>query len=115
MNLFSLYDMDAKDLGYLCSGDGKVIYEAIRMLPFIDVEANIRPITWFEILFYLIKKFFILSTIIQIEALLYPSFTWCDRLGGAQRFWVIVEDADANIILHHEIFILLKKMVYIFI
>uniref|UniRef100_A0A914KRM4 Activating signal cointegrator 1 complex subunit 3 n=1 Tax=Meloidogyne incognita TaxID=6306 RepID=A0A914KRM4_MELIC len=95
MNLFSLYDMDAKDLGYLCSGDGKVIYEAIRMLPFIDVEANIRPIT---------------CTIIQIEALLYPSFTWCDRLGGAQRFWVIVEDADANIILHHEIFILLKKM-----
>ncbi|CAK5112326.1 unnamed protein product [Meloidogyne enterolobii] len=95
MNLFSLYDMDAKDLGYLCSSDGKVIYEAIRMLPFIDVEANIRPIT---------------CTIIQIEALLYPSFTWCDRLGGAQRFWVIVEDADANIILHHEIFILLKKM-----
>uniref|UniRef100_A0A1I8BS09 Activating signal cointegrator 1 complex subunit 3 n=1 Tax=Meloidogyne hapla TaxID=6305 RepID=A0A1I8BS09_MELHA len=79
MNLFALYDMDPKDLGYLCSGNGKSIYEAIRMLPYIEVEANIRPITWTHL------------------------------CGGSQRFWVIVEDADANIILHHEIFILLKK------
>ncbi|KAF7630755.1 hypothetical protein Mgra_00008963 [Meloidogyne graminicola] len=79
MNLFSLFDMDANELGYLCSCDGKPIYEAIRMLPYIEVEAIIRPITW-------------------------------DRLcAKSQRFWVIVEDSDANIILHHEIFVLLKK------
>lgn len=56
--------------------------------------------------------YFFISTIIQIEALLYPSFTWNDRLcAKSQRFWVIVEDSDANIILHHEIFVLLKKTV----
>lgn len=40
------------------------------------------------------------------------NFKWNNTLlGNAQRFWVFVEDAVTNIILHYEQFILTKKIV----
>uniref|UniRef100_A0A914I9P9 Activating signal cointegrator 1 complex subunit 3 n=2 Tax=Globodera TaxID=31242 RepID=A0A914I9P9_GLORO len=96
LNFFALFDMSPKELGALCHADGQTIYNAIRMLPMMEVEAKIRPIT---------------CTIIQIEALLMPSFVWNNALlGSAQHYWVIVEDSDANIILHYENFLLTKKI-----
>ncbi|KAL3084609.1 hypothetical protein niasHT_035608 [Heterodera trifolii] len=96
LNFFALFDMDAKELGALCHADGQTIYNAIRMMPVIEVEAKIRPIT---------------CSIIQIDAFLRPIFVWNNALlGSAQHYWVIVEDCDANIILHYENFLLTKKI-----
>uniref|UniRef100_A0A183BX03 Activating signal cointegrator 1 complex subunit 3 n=1 Tax=Globodera pallida TaxID=36090 RepID=A0A183BX03_GLOPA len=70
--------------------------KATKAMRNAQMEAKIRPIT---------------CTIIQIEALLMPNFVWNNALlGSAQHYWVIVEDSDANIILHYENFLLTKKI-----
>lgn len=55
----------------------------------------------------------IFRTIIQIDALITPTFTWNNKLHGsnAQKFWIFVEDSEDNMILHYEQFVLTKKMV----
>lgn len=53
-------------------------------------------------------------TIIQINAVITPNFTWHDRIygsAGVQRFWVLIEDTDENLILHYESLVFPKKKV----
>lgn len=53
-----------------------------------------------------------LSTIIQISITLTPDFIWNERLlGGAQTFWIFVENINENLIFHHEEIILRRKQV----
>ena len=50
----------------------------------------------------------------QVEAQLTPTFTWNDRVlgkGGAQAFWITIENIDENRIIHHERLSLNKKKV----
>ncbi|VDN40068.1 unnamed protein product [Gongylonema pulchrum] len=42
---YQLYEMSAKELGSMLSCDGEKMYEAVRMLPFMNVDAAIKPIT----------------------------------------------------------------------
>uniref|UniRef100_A0A915CIG8 U5 small nuclear ribonucleoprotein 200 kDa helicase n=2 Tax=Parascaris univalens TaxID=6257 RepID=A0A915CIG8_PARUN len=94
-----LFEMPPKELGSLLSCDGQRIYEAIRMLPSMYVDASIKPIT---------------NTIIQISLTLLPAFIWNDQLLGArgtQSFWVFVEDINENFIIHFENFFINKRKV----
>ncbi|CAD5207281.1 unnamed protein product [Bursaphelenchus okinawaensis] len=99
LSFFDLLEYDKKELGAQFHCDGAILYECLRMIPSLDVDATIKPIT---------------PTIVRIDAIIWPEFNWCDRLlghGGAERFWLIVEDSDESHILHHEIILFNKKQV----
>uniref|UniRef100_A0A914CEE6 Activating signal cointegrator 1 complex subunit 3 n=1 Tax=Acrobeloides nanus TaxID=290746 RepID=A0A914CEE6_9BILA len=99
MNFSQLLELSARDLGSMFSCDGQKVYEALRILPRLEAEATIKPIT---------------ATIIQINAVITPVFTWYDRVfgtGGVLRFWVLIEDVDENMILHYEPLLLPRKKV----
>lgn len=42
---YKLSEMDSKELGSLFSCDGAKLYSAIHMIPQLNVEATIKPIT----------------------------------------------------------------------
>ncbi|WKY06658.1 hypothetical protein Q1695_006668 [Nippostrongylus brasiliensis] len=94
-----LLDLSAKELGYMFSCDGEKLYQAMRMLPRVEVEASLRPITY---------------TIMQVSATITPAFVWNDRLlgkTGAQSFWLTLENIDENLIVHQEQIVINKKKV----
>uniref|UniRef100_A0A1I7VPC0 Activating signal cointegrator 1 complex subunit 3 n=1 Tax=Loa loa TaxID=7209 RepID=A0A1I7VPC0_LOALO len=87
---YQLFEMSAKELGKILSCDGQKMYEAVRMLPVMYLEASVKPIT---------------NTIIQVTVILTPDFIWHEHfLGstGVQVFWVFVEDINENMIIHHD-------------
>ncbi|MFH4974499.1 hypothetical protein AB6A40_001208 [Gnathostoma spinigerum] len=99
LSLSQLYEMSAKELGNMLNCDGEQLYDALQMLPYMHLEASVRPIT---------------HTILQISVQLTPGFRWNDRLlgsQGAQSFWLFVENLNENLILHYERLIVLKKKV----
>ncbi|XGW28221.1 hypothetical protein V3C99_008208 [Haemonchus contortus] len=94
-----LLDLTAKELGHMFSCDGEKLHKTMRMLPRLEVDAVLKPITY---------------TIMQVSATLTPSFVWNDRfLGrtGAQSFWLTLENIDENLIVHHEKIVINKKKV----
>ncbi|CAD5212065.1 unnamed protein product [Bursaphelenchus xylophilus] len=99
LGFLDLLDYDEKELGAQFNCDGRILYDCLRYIPSLDVEATIKPIT---------------PTIVRVDAIIWPEFTWCDRLlghGGAERFWLIIEDCDENFILHHEMLMFNKKQI----
>ncbi|VDK53455.1 unnamed protein product, partial [Anisakis simplex] len=99
LSFYQLCEMTAQELGSMLSYDGQRMYDAIRMLPSMYIEASVKPIT---------------NTIIQITLSLTPGFTWNDHfLGskGAQSFWVFIENINENMIIHFEKLIVNKKKV----
>jgi pre-mRNA-splicing helicase BRR2 len=45
-----------------------------------------------------------------MELTLTPDFQWDDKVHGhSEAFWILVEDVDSEIVLHHEYFLLKKK------
>ncbi|EPB78303.1 DEAD/DEAH box helicase [Ancylostoma ceylanicum] len=94
-----LLDLSAKELGYMFSCDGEKLYHTMRMLPRVEVDAVLKPITY---------------TIMQVSATLTPAFVWNDRLlgkNGAQSFWLTLENIDENLIVHQERIAINKKKV----
>uniref|UniRef100_A0AAF5PWB9 U5 small nuclear ribonucleoprotein 200 kDa helicase n=1 Tax=Wuchereria bancrofti TaxID=6293 RepID=A0AAF5PWB9_WUCBA len=96
---YQLYEMSAKELGTMLSCDGQKMYEAVRMLPVMNLEASVKPLT---------------NTIIQVTVILTPDFIWNEHfLGstGVQVFWIFVEDINENIIIHHDQIVVNKNKV----
>ena len=47
----------------------------------------------------------------RMELTLTPDFQWDEKVHGqSEAFWIMVEDVDSEIILHHEFFLLKKKV-----
>uniref|UniRef100_A0A0K0DLR1 Activating signal cointegrator 1 complex subunit 3 n=1 Tax=Angiostrongylus cantonensis TaxID=6313 RepID=A0A0K0DLR1_ANGCA len=91
-----LLDLSAKELGYMFSCGGEKLYQTMRMLPRLEVDAVLKP------------------TIVQVSATVIPAFIWNDRfLGktGAQSFLLTLENIDENLIVHHERITISKKKV----
>ncbi|KAJ1353758.1 hypothetical protein KIN20_010473 [Parelaphostrongylus tenuis] len=94
-----LLDLSAKELGYMFSCDGEKLFQTMRMLPRLEVDAVLKPLTY---------------TIMQVSATVIPAFIWNDRfLGktGAQSFLLTLENIDENLIVHHERITINKKKV----
>lgn len=89
-SVISLLDMDAKEVGQMCKwskGGGK-IQHFIRLLPNLDVSCEVHPVT---------------RSVLRFEVTITAAFKWMKRWhGGAQAFWLFVEDSDADRIYHHE-------------
>lgn len=94
----ALRDLSAAELGDLVhnSGAGKTLYRLIGRFPYLEIDAEIFPIT---------------SNVIRMHVVLEPDFVWDDRYhGNAQFFWITVEESGDTKILHVEKFILRRKL-----
>ena len=48
---------------------------------------------------------------LRMELTLTPDFQWDEKVHGhSKAFWILVEDVDSEIILHHEFFLLKQKL-----
>lgn len=92
-----LYDYTPAELGRLVhhTQRGKDLYKYIHQFPRLDLTASVQPIT---------------PSTLRVDLTISPDFQYnVDIHGAAQTFWIIVEDVDGEVILHHEPFILKKK------
>lgn len=93
----SLLDMHANEVGQLCRNfkAGSKIQKFVKMIPTLDVHCVVQPVT---------------SSVFRFHIELHPAFNWSPRWhGGAQSFWLWVEDADHNKVYHNEHIVFSKR------
>ena len=86
----SLLDMEPNEVGQLCRcfRDGAMIQKFVRMLPRVEVTCSVHPIT---------------KSTLRFHIELSPVFNWSARHhGGAEGFWLWVEDNENNRTYHNE-------------
>jgi pre-mRNA-splicing helicase BRR2 len=87
-------DLSAAELGELVRAPklGKTLHRLVHALPRLDLAAHVQPIT---------------RSVLKVDLALTPDFVWDDALhGGAVGWWVLVEDADGDALLHAQYFVL---------
>ncbi|MCL4126057.1 UNVERIFIED_CONTAM: hypothetical protein GTU68_057642 [Idotea baltica] len=92
-----LYDLGPNEIGELIRmpKGGKMVHKYIHQLPKLDLETHIQPIT---------------RQTLKVELTITPDFKWDEKIHGkSEAFWILVEDVDAENILHHEYFLLKHK------
>ena len=96
-SMATLQDMSEREIGDLVHNlrFGGVIRSLVNHFPSLEISIEVQPIT---------------RTILRLKVTLVPNFVWHDRYhGGAEHFWLFVEDQDNNLIFHHEQIILKKR------
>ncbi|KAI9208743.1 Sec63 Brl domain-containing protein [Polychytrium aggregatum] len=91
------YDLQEYELGELAGIPklGKLIHKFVHMLPKLEIEAHVQPIT---------------RSLLQIELRITPDFTFDEKgASGAESFWVLIEDVDGEQILYHDLFLLKER------
>jgi len=86
----ALLDMQINEVGQYIHWNkgGATTKKCVSMLPRISLTCNVQPIT---------------RGILVFKLELIPDFTWSGRYhGGAEGFWLWVEDGENNRIYHHE-------------
>jgi len=74
---------------------GKTIHKYVHQFPKLELSTHIQPIT---------------RSTLRVELTITPDFQWDEKLHGAsEAFWILVEDVDSEVILHHEYFLLKSK------
>ncbi|XP_011502445.1 PREDICTED: putative U5 small nuclear ribonucleoprotein 200 kDa helicase [Ceratosolen solmsi marchali] len=92
-----LYDLGPNEIGELIRIPklGKTIHKYIHQFPKLELSTHIQPIT---------------RSTLRVELTITPDFMWDDKAHGAsEAFWILVEDVDSEVILHHEFFLLKAK------
>lgn len=92
-----LYDLGPNEIGELIRVPrlGKTIHKYIHQFPKLELSTHIQPIT---------------RSTLRVELTITPDFQWDEKLHGAsEAFWILVEDVDSEVILHHEYFLLKSK------
>ncbi|RKO87988.1 Sec63 Brl domain-containing protein, partial [Blyttiomyces helicus] len=87
-------DLSAQELGELAGMPkaGKLIHKTVHQFPRLELQAHVQPIT---------------RSMLRIELTITPDFQFDDKAhGGAEAFWILVEDVDSEIVLHHDVFVL---------
>ncbi|CAH1783166.1 unnamed protein product [Owenia fusiformis] len=91
------YDLGYNEIGELIRLPkmGKVIHKYVHQFPKLDLAVHIQPIT---------------RSTLRVELTITPDFQWDEKIhGNSEAFWVLVEDVDSEVILHHEYFLLKSK------
>ena len=87
------HDLKPADLGELVRLPklGKAIHRLVHMVPRLELQAHLLPIT---------------RSLLRVELVIEPDFIFdaAKVHGGSEAFWIFVEDADGEVILHHEHF-----------
>nr|DBA32090.1 TPA: hypothetical protein GDO54_007839 [Pyxicephalus adspersus] len=92
-----LYDLNHNEIGELIRMPkmGKTIHKYVHLFPKLDLSVHIQPIT---------------RSTLKVELTITPDFQWDDKVhGSSEAFWILVEDVDSEVILHHEYFLLKAK------
>nr|NVI75526.1 lethal (3) 72Ab [Cucujiformia] len=92
-----LYDLGPNEIGELIRVPklGKTIHKYVHQFPKLELSTHIQPIT---------------RAMLKVELTITPDFQWDDKLHGqSEAFWILVEDVDSEVILHHEYFLLKSK------
>ncbi|KAJ1928474.1 Pre-mRNA splicing, partial [Linderina macrospora] len=92
-------DLSAQELGELLNDptSGREMHKLVHQVPRLDISAHVQPLT---------------RSLLRFELRITPDFRWKDRVhGAAEQFWIWVEDADGEAILHSEMFVLKKLYV----
>ncbi|XP_072177738.1 U5 small nuclear ribonucleoprotein 200 kDa helicase-like [Diadema setosum] len=91
------YDLGPNELGEFIRMPkmGKTIHRYIHHFPRLELATHIQPIT---------------RSTLRVELTITPDFQWDEKIhGNSEAFWILVEDVDSEIILHHEYFLLKSK------
>ncbi len=97
LSLEKLDDLDHKEIGQLIGHPrmGPNVKRLIRQIPRLELEATVQPIT---------------RTVLRVTLTIYADFKWNDKIhGGAESWWIWVEDPVNEHIYHHEYFTLDRK------
>ncbi|KAM5170739.1 U5 small nuclear ribonucleoprotein 200 kDa helicase [Mantella aurantiaca] len=92
-----LYDLNHNEIGELIRMPkmGKTIHKYVHLFPKLDLSVHLQPIT---------------RSTLKVELTITPDFQWDDKVhGSSEAFWILVEDVDSEVILHHEYFLLKAK------
>ncbi|KAI8873078.1 Sec63-domain-containing protein [Ramicandelaber brevisporus] len=98
--LDELRTMNDSDLGRLVRNNryGNTLRRAAEQFPSVNLSATIAPIT---------------RTVLRIHLTVEPNFVWNDRVhGGAEPWWIWVEDGEHIEILHSEYVVLTKRSIH---
>ncbi|XP_059610853.1 U5 small nuclear ribonucleoprotein 200 kDa helicase [Phlebotomus argentipes] len=92
-----LYDLEPNEIGELVRVPklGKTIHKFVHQFPKLDLSTHIQPIN---------------TSTLRVELSITPDFQWDEKVHGqSEAFWILVEDVDSEVILHHEFFLLKAK------
>ncbi|KAK9891555.1 hypothetical protein WA026_015516 [Henosepilachna vigintioctopunctata] len=92
-----LYDLGPSEIGELIRVPklGKTIHKYVHQFPKLELSTHIQPIT---------------RAMLKVELTITPDFQWDEKVHGqSEGFWILVEDVDSEVILHHEFFLLKSK------
>ncbi|KAG6378229.1 hypothetical protein JVT61DRAFT_13929 [Boletus reticuloceps] len=92
---YQYFDLDPPELGELIGipNAGCLIHQLVHNFPKLQLQAQVQPIT---------------RSLLRIDLSIVPNFRWDEKIhGGAETFFIIVEDVDGEIILFHDTFVVL--------
>jgi antiviral helicase SLH1 len=97
-NIESLGELTAEQMGEIVRNPrmGKTLRNLVDNFPLLDVSVSVAPVN---------------HDVLRVTLVLVPGFKWNIRHhGGAESYWIFVENAETSEIYHHEYFVLsLKK------
>ncbi|KAI8426806.1 hypothetical protein MSG28_014489 [Choristoneura fumiferana] len=91
-----LYELGPNEIGELVRAPklGKMIHKYVHQFPKLELSTHIQPIT---------------RSTLRVQLTITPDFHWDEKIHGqSEAFWILVEDVDSEVVLHHE-FLLLKE------
>ncbi|XP_075988982.1 U5 small nuclear ribonucleoprotein l(3)72Ab [Anticarsia gemmatalis] len=92
-----LYELGPNEIGELVRAPklGKMIHKYVHQFPKLELSTHIQPIT---------------RSTLRVELTITPDFHWDEKIHGqSEAFWILVEDVDSEVVLHHEYFLLKEK------
>jgi pre-mRNA-splicing helicase BRR2 len=93
------YDLPPEGIGELIAFPkmGRTVHKYVHQFPRLELSAHVQPIT---------------RAVLRIDLTITPDFQWNKKVHGeAETFWVFIEDADSEHILHYEYFMLKQRFV----
>ena len=94
---YRYFDLSPPEIGELIGiqNAGKLVHRLVHSFPKLSLQAQVQPIT---------------RSLLRIDLAITPDFRWDEKIhGGAESFWILVEDVDGEIILFHDQFILRQR------
>ncbi|KAG7088489.1 hypothetical protein E1B28_012477 [Marasmius oreades] len=94
---YRYFDLTPPEIGELIGipNAGRLVHRLVHSFPKLQLQAQVQPIT---------------RSLLRIELTIVPDFRWDEKIhGGAETFWILVEDVDGEIILFHDSFVLLQR------
>ncbi|SPO28171.1 probable ATP dependent RNA helicase [Ustilago trichophora] len=92
-----LRDLEPNEIGELIGipKAGRLVHRLVHQFPKLELQAFFQPLT---------------RSLLHVQLTITPDFQWDEKVhGGAQSFWIMVEDVDAEILHYHDQFLLLRK------